>query len=121
MPIVRGRHPPWAKWYDLPRWRRLRARQLLREPWCVMCEARGFPGVVATAVDHVEPHHGDRTEFFLGTLQSLCKPCHDSVKRGIELRGFDAALMDEQGWPSDPRHPANDRSTAPGRAQAKGR
>jgi hypothetical protein len=39
-------------------------------------------------VDHVVPHKGDWTEFVTGELQSVCEPCHNSVKRQIELRGY---------------------------------
>jgi hypothetical protein len=42
----------------------------------------------ATICDHVEPHHGDVNRFWLGPFQSLCKECHDSTKRFIELHGF---------------------------------
>ena len=42
----------------------------------------------ATICDHVEPHRGDINKFWLGKLQSLCKPCHDGAKREIELNGL---------------------------------
>jgi len=109
MPTSRGRPVAWKNWYSSRRWRRLKQLQLQRQPWCSICADRGELGIVATEVDHVEPHRGDRAKFFLGELQSLCKHCHDSVKRGIEIRGFDATLIDEHGWPADPRHPANKR------------
>lgn len=31
---------------------------------------------MATDVDHIEPHRGDRLKFWHGDLQSLCKACH---------------------------------------------
>lgn len=31
---------------------------------------------VATEVDHIEPHKGDKLKFWQGALQSLCKACH---------------------------------------------
>jgi 5-methylcytosine-specific restriction protein A len=35
--------------------------------------------------DHVRPHRGDARMFWDETnLQTLCKPCHDTVKQAIE-------------------------------------
>src|SRR5262249_60020746 len=76
---------------------------LLEHPLCKFCLERGIV-TPATICDHVEPHRGDVNKFWLGPFQSLCKVCHDSTKRHIELRGFrpDIGL---DGWPLDPRHP----------------
>jgi 5-methylcytosine-specific restriction protein A len=91
--------------YNTKRWQRLRRHQRRIEPLCRFCKERGIvtPGEV---VDHVIPHNGDRNLFFLGELQTLCKPCHDQAKRVEELHGFrpDVGL---DGWPLDPKHPAN--------------
>jgi 5-methylcytosine-specific restriction enzyme A len=96
---------PWAGLYATARWQRLRAYQMREHPLCAYCLETGKV-VPAEVVDHVEPHHGDRTKFFTGALQSLCKRCHDSAKRFVELHGFrpDIGL---DGWPLDPNHPAN--------------
>jgi hypothetical protein len=99
---------PWRTWYSLNRWRRRRLAQLTDFPLCATCQARGL-AVPATVADHVISHEGDWDRFMNGALQSLCKPCHDSGKRAETLRGWSPDL-DETGWPSDPRHPANDRS-----------
>jgi len=89
------------------RWHKRRADQLRGHPLCRLCwEIRGR-ATVATVADHITPHRGDRV-LFEGPLQSLCKPCHDSVKQSTEkggagfIRGSDA-----QGNPLDPRHPWN--------------
>jgi 5-methylcytosine-specific restriction enzyme A len=94
---------PWAGLYATARWQRLRQYQLREHPLCVFCLETGLV-TPAEIVDHVVPHHGDRTLFFHGRLQSLCKRCHDSAKKQIELHGFrrDIGL---DGWPLDPRHP----------------
>jgi len=63
----------------------------------------------ATIADHVEPHKGDVIKFWFGALQSLCKQCHDSPKRNVELHGYHDAIGDD-GWPLDPKHPANQAS-----------
>ncbi|WP_262568948.1 HNH endonuclease [Agrobacterium tumefaciens] len=35
--------------------------------------------------DHITPHKGDRDLFFdAQNLQTLCKPCHDTVKQREE-------------------------------------
>lgn len=92
-------------WYQLERWRRLARAQKQNYPLCRMCEANGF-AVAATIADHIHPHNGDWDAFILGELQSLCAPCHSSRKQAIEKRGYDSQI-DQDGWPTDPRHPAN--------------
>jgi hypothetical protein len=96
----------WQHLYNSARWKRRRALQLRTHPLCRFClEGRGLV-VPATIADHVEPHGGDPNKFFLGELQSLCKPCHDSRKRFMELNGY-APDVGLNGWPIDPLHPAN--------------
>ena len=70
-----------------------------------MCAANGL-AVPATVADHIEPHHGDWNSFLTGALQSLCDACHNSRKRFEEIRGYHNEIGDD-GWPIDPRHPAN--------------
>lgn len=96
----------WSHWYHMHRWVRRAKAQLRIEPLCRMCAARGVT-TVATVADHIEPHRGDWNEFWLGPLQSLCKPCHDKGKHYIEARGYDPTAIGDDGWPLDPRHPAN--------------
>ena len=98
-----GRRVAWDALYSTARWARLRRHQLQEHPLCKFCLERGIVEL-ATICDHVEPHRGDRTAFFTGALQSLCKPCHDCAKKQLEMRGYrtDVGL---DGWPLDPRHP----------------
>lgn len=66
----------WHRLYDTKRWDKLRAAQLLREPFCRACAAAGVR-TRATDVDHVTPHRGNIVLFFdSGNLQSLCHACH---------------------------------------------
>jgi hypothetical protein len=60
----------------------------------------------ATVADHVTPHNGDHQLFYFGELQSLCAHCHNHRKKRLETHGY---LLDigTDGWPIDPRHPAN--------------
>jgi 5-methylcytosine-specific restriction protein A len=96
----------WQHLYGSAHWQRLRALQLKQHPLCKFClEGRGAV-VPASIADHVEPHGGDPNKFFLGELQSLCKRCHDSRKRFMELNGY-APDVGLDGWPIDPLHPAN--------------
>jgi 5-methylcytosine-specific restriction enzyme A len=97
------RAPEWDAWYNLTRWRKYRAHQLREHPLCKYCLERGHV-TVATICDHVEPHHGDWTKFWLGPFQSLCKECHDVTKRYVERRGFRPDIGVD-GMPLDPRHP----------------
>lgn len=74
----RRREKPWRRWYQLPIWRnQIRPRQLTEEPYCKRCNLRGEV-VLATVVNHVEPHRGDWDKFINGPFESLCKTCHDS-------------------------------------------
>jgi 5-methylcytosine-specific restriction enzyme A len=93
----------WRLWYSRADWRRKRALQLKREPLCERCKARGM-AVPATIADHRVPHHGDFSAFIHGELVSLCMKCH-APKWADDKRGF-RNTFDENGKPTDPRHPA---------------
>lgn len=95
---------PWHHWYWTNRWRKKAKAQLAAEPLCRMCRADGRT-TAATIADHLDPHRGDETLFWFGELQSLCKPCHDSAKQREEKGTI--ARIDDDGWPTDPRHLAN--------------
>lgn len=65
-------------------WRKLRKMHLQANPVCVFCETHGRV-VLATVVDHITPHKGDRRLLYdPHNLQSLCKTCHDSTKQKME-------------------------------------
>jgi len=59
-------------------WQKERKSYLHENPLCALCLAQDRREV-ATVVDHVRPHKGDR-DLFWGqeNWQALCKPCHDS-------------------------------------------
>lgn len=97
----------WQHFYSTPFWVRRRELQMLHHPLCKMCLERGVV-TAATVADHVVPHRGDWNLFRLGELQSLCAPCHNSFKKFIEARGYSFEVGDD-GWPTDPDHPANRR------------
>jgi 5-methylcytosine-specific restriction endonuclease McrA len=95
----------WKKFYGKAFWQRRRRLQLIEHPLCAFCMKRSVV-TPATVVDHIKPHEGDWNKFALGEVQSLCKECHDSRKRYIEIRGYSIEVGDD-GWPIDPNHPAN--------------
>lgn len=67
-------------------WQRAREGFLKSHPLCKRCEADGRV-VVATVVDHIKPHRGDKLLFWdHDNWQPLCKPCHDR-KTAIEDGG----------------------------------
>lgn len=69
------------------RWRKVRLSWLKREPLCCLCKAKGVI-ILATVVDHVQPHRGDyQLMWDEGNYQSLCKRCHDT-KTANEDGGF---------------------------------
>ncbi len=95
----RGESEAWHGLYSRRMWQKLRGQQLLREPFCQnpkcrSIEAKGRPAR-ATVVDHIVPHRGDMALFTAeGTLQSLCKPCHDR-KTMLERTG---KRVPSSGW-----------------------
>ena len=98
---------PWRALYNTMRWQRMRGLQLAHQPLCARCEKRGAV-TAATVVHHVERHEGDEAKFWGSALESLCARCHDSDEQSVERRGFDRE-MGVDGWPIDPKHPANRR------------
>lgn len=97
--------PHYRRLYKTARWKQLRRQQLNSNPLCRMCLHDGYTKA-AEVVDHVEPHKGDEAKFFGGKLQSLCKKHHDSAKQRQERRGY-STEAGYDGWPVDPKHPAN--------------
>ena len=69
------------------KWRKAREGFLRSYPLCVKHEARGQI-VLATVVDHIVPHRGDKELFWdRSNWQPLCKQCHD-IKTATEDGGF---------------------------------
>lgn len=63
-------------------WEKERAAFLEAHPCCAIC------GAVATVVDHITPHRGNKALFWdRYNWQALCKPCHDRVKQRQERAG----------------------------------
>lgn len=84
------------------KWQQARAAFLSRPEsvLCRMCEAQGRV-TEATVVDHIVPHKGDSKLFWdRSNWQPLCKPCHDSAKKAMEMGGKVAIGVD--GWPINP-------------------
>jgi hypothetical protein len=97
----------YRKLYKGARWQRIRRQQLAEHPLCERClKLKPQRLTPATVVHHLEPHHGDETKFFGGPFQSLCAPHHDSDAQSEERLGY-SREVGVDGWPSDPRHPAN--------------
>lgn len=80
-------------------WQRLRAQHKLSEPLCRICKAEGRITPVRV-VDHIIPHRGNEKLFYdPNNWQSLCYPCHDSVKRMEERSGKIKPTIGLDGWP----------------------
>lgn len=98
----------WRKLYKLARWREARATQLRKQPLCEPCLEAGDT-TPATVCNHRKPHKGDLVLFWSpANHQSVCKPHHDGPIQKAEVAGFSGAV-DNRGWPTDPKHPANRR------------
>lgn len=69
------------------KWQRERAAYLKANPVCVEHRKVGRV-VLATVVDHIQPHKGDQHLFWRrSNWQALCKTCHDA-KTAREDGGF---------------------------------
>lgn len=94
-----------ARGYD-GRWDKARKSYLASHPHCVMCAQQGQQGK-AEHVDHIKAHKGDQALFWsMANWQGLCGAHHNSTKQAEERRGY-SSQVDDQGWPTDTRHPAN--------------
>ncbi len=61
--------------YD-SKWRKARTVYLANNPLCKECERKGKTSV-ATELDHITPHRGDKKLFWdKSNLQGLCNACH---------------------------------------------
>lgn len=68
-------------WYKSPTWKAIKRHRLVQEPNCRHCAQEGRT-VVATHVDHVEPHRGQWQRFAkYENTQSLCARHHNSHRR----------------------------------------
>lgn len=62
--------------YD-SKWRRYRISFLSSHPFCEECKKKGMI-TVATVVDHIIPHKGDKKLFWdTKNHQALCESCHN--------------------------------------------
>ena len=92
--------------YKSTAWRKGRLAFLCQNPLCVWCLKSGRT-TEATVVDHIVDHHGDLVLFFSwANWQPLCKAHHDSTKQRETIHGYSTECGSD-GWPVDPRHPAN--------------
>lgn len=96
----------YRKLYKARAWLNARAAQLAKQPLCEPCLVEGV-ATSATVVNHRKPHKGDLALFYdPANHQSVCKPHHDGPIQREEHAGFSSAV-DAGGWPTDPRHRAN--------------
>ncbi|MDW9841142.1 HNH endonuclease [Sinorhizobium meliloti WSM1022] len=65
-------------------WREARTEYLTLHPHCRECARHGVTRL-ATVVDHVIPHRGDKRLFWhRANWQPLCARCHNSIKQRQE-------------------------------------
>jgi len=66
-------------------WQKARKHYLNQHPICVYCDREGRVSM-ATVVDHITPHKGDKRLFWdVNNWQPLCAPCHDVEKKMEEM------------------------------------
>lgn len=98
--------------YRTAAWRHLRQQAFTRDGYVCqlcgeLCTGQGKDHPRSPVCDHINDHKGDPALFFdLDNLRTLHKQCHDKERRLIDSRGYHSAIGDD-GWPMDPRHPAN--------------
>lgn len=96
----------WRKLYKSKAWRKGRLVFLAQHPLCERCQAKGRI-TAASVVNHRKPHKGDEVLFFSqANWEALCKPHHDADVQQEERRGYSTEIGLD-GFPTDPRHPAN--------------
>ncbi len=103
---------PWAKLYGTRRWERRSRLNLRMFPLCAECKRQGWTQE-ANLSHHVNEYRESfsELEFWYGPLESLCFAHHAKI-HGYNLpREFETDI-DESGWPSDPRHPVYNTTTA---------
>lgn len=103
----------WRKLYQTKQWRILREQALFRDAFrcqhkgCGVILTRGVKKPNSAVVHHIKPHKGDADLFFdINNLQSVCWMHHSGIIQSTEHRGFDVTIGPD-GWPDDPKHPAN--------------
>ena len=82
-----GTRAPWRAWYNTAPWQALRLKVFLRDLYtCRMPGCGRLEGNTSKLVcDHIKPHRGNALLFWdEANLQTLCKPCHDTLKRQEE-------------------------------------
>ena len=85
------------------RWQKAREGFLRSHPLCVIHERSGKIAA-AIVLDHIIAHKGDMALFWdKDNWQGLCKTCHDSVKKRLEMSGR-VLGCDANGIPADPNH-----------------
>lgn len=73
---AKQRQKPWWRWYNSPRWRKLRAIILAANPYCARCEAEGIV-TPADTVNHRIRHEGNEELFWdMENLEAVCKSHH---------------------------------------------
>ncbi len=66
------------------KWQKAREAWLNDHPLCAYCDRLGRV-TAGCVVDHIVAHRGDMVLFWdRSNWQTLCKPCHDSVKQAEE-------------------------------------
>lgn len=84
-------------------WQKARKAYLKKHPDCEH-HLRFNRVVDAVVVDHIIPHNNDKKLFWdSGNWQALCKHCHDSWKKRLEMTGNQVGC-DVDGLPIDPNH-----------------
>lgn len=85
------------------KWQKAREGFLRKHPLCADHIKRGHV-VEATVVDHIVPHRRNKELFWdSSNWQPLCKQCHDSHKKRLEMSGIDAGCGVD-GVPMDSNH-----------------
>lgn len=99
---------PYHAYYTTRVWKNIRQAHLDANPFCAFCLDLEGVHTGATVCDHIVPHRGDWTAFVSGPFQSLCDRHHSGLKQRLEHDpdAWDSAC-DNDGYPIDPKHPAN--------------
>ena len=97
-----GAEHSWRAWYKSPTWKAIKRHRLIQERNCRHCSQEGRT-VIATHVDHVEPHRGQWPRFAnMRTLKAsaLAITTHIGDQEGLRSRDLPVdCKLEPPLWP----------------------
>ena len=92
-------------------WKRIRQQYRGAHPLCERCLAQGRTTLATETHHRVNCGNDPDLQTAWGNLEALCSPCHAEhhAPEKAEQRGGYSKVIDSEGYPISPSHPANRR------------